>query len=80
MNDLFKTFQSGLLTALVGLASWIGIETKNDIRKMSESIIALNERIAVIMGDRKVDEKIMQQHEKQISIIEEDLKRMRRGQ
>jgi hypothetical protein len=80
MNDLFKTFQSGLLTALVGLASWIGIETKNDIRKMSESIIALNERIAVIMGDRKVDEKILQQHEKQISIIEEDLKRFRRGQ
>lgn len=75
MNELLPY----LITSVLGLIAWIAGGIKSDLSKMSDSIVSLNQKVAVLITERSYDRDELNKHQIEIDKIKEQLQNLNKG-
>lgn len=79
MNDLIVQVAPILITALMGLIAWIATGIKSDLSKMSDSIVSLNQKVAVLITERSYDRDALERQHIEIEKIKEQIQDLLKG-
>lgn len=79
MNDLIVQVAPILITALMGLIAWIATGIKSDLSKMSDSIVSLNQKVAVLITERSYDRDALDKHHIEIEKMKEQIQDLIKG-
>lgn len=79
MNEILLQVAPLLITALMGLIAWIATGIKSDLSKMSDSIVSLNQKVAVLITERSYDRDALERQQIEIDKIKEQIQNLSKG-
>lgn len=63
----------------MGLIAWIATGIKSDLSKMSDSIVSLNQKVAVLITERSYDRDALERQQIEIDKIKEQIQNLIKG-